>query len=202
MKPNAFSASINFRATSSGSFRLFRGFVIISFLRLSGSFWTNIKKFVGYQWPIGYLTRSIFEDADDFQTASKWFENSILVAPCYFSICGTKSREGILLTRGTNSSEQKKTIGNSNDDCFFVQTNMDHFSEDLDMDILNSIERRNRASKMIKTQMKSSSCGVTFLWNLLSTPPIMNDITIYATYMNPNSNIFETRLPDKRKGFL
>lgn len=181
MRPNLFSVSVNFRTTQ------------------KGSLWGNLQQAIGSGWPIGFLLRETFESATDYDEAVSWLTNSKLIAPCYFTICGVKPNEGIIITRRRKESEQPLEL---DVEPFLVQTNIDHWSDDPNEDIMVSIRRRKLAKRLLGNLMVQQTVNEEELWKLISNDPICNDITIYGTYICPSTAALVTRLPDPQGGFV
>jgi N-acylethanolamine-hydrolysing acid amidase len=160
IKPSNFSVSVNFRVTGD-------------------SMWTNIKKAATACWPIGFLLREVFESAPDYDTAISWLSNSKLIAPCYFTVCGTKPGEGALLTRNRQGVEQLWELGKAGP---IVQTNIDHWNNNDDDDILYSIDRRDRARTYVDSDPTYSQITESNLWRLMSKRPILNSLTVRHLY--------------------
>ena len=180
MKPFAFSASVNFRVTSSGYF-------------------ANLKNTISYSWPIGYLLRAVLEDDIDFETAVQSLANSSIIAPVYYTVCGINAGEGRLITRDRENEVNPWLLSEQGP---IVQPNMDHWSDDRNDSILYSIERRNLAHDQLQELIGYSDVNEASLFNLLSKFPILNSLTVSATFMNPAKGIFHTRLPhSKQSGF-
>jgi hypothetical protein len=58
---------------------------------------------------------------------------------------------------------------------------MDHWSTNQDEDIMDSLERFKFAKKsLLKMEVSKSS-----LWAMMSKNPIMSEIVVYGTFMNP-----------------
>jgi len=176
MRPNGFSVSVNFRSTD-------------------GSFWTNFKKAVTKCWPVGFLVREILETVKDYKQAVGYLAASDLIAPCYFTIAGANKSQGTVLTRRPASEENRITLDTKP---YLVQTNIDHWSNNKEEDILDSIKRRSLASNKL-SELKT--VNEESLWKLLSRDPLVNDLTIFGTFMCPNKGIFHTRLVDSTTFF-
>eukprot|EP00179_Madagascaria_erythrocladioides_P006642 CAMPEP_0198315184 /NCGR_PEP_ID=MMETSP1450-20131203/5542_1 /TAXON_ID=753684 ORGANISM="Madagascaria erythrocladiodes, Strain CCMP3234" /NCGR_SAMPLE_ID=MMETSP1450 /ASSEMBLY_ACC=CAM_ASM_001115 /LENGTH=251 /DNA_ID=CAMNT_0044018283 /DNA_START=66 /DNA_END=818 /DNA_ORIENTATION=+ len=90
MRHNAFGVSVNFRATA------------------DGSFWNNIKKALGRAWPNGFLVREVLDDdAATYDAAVAYLADSALIAPCYFTVVGTRAGQGAIITRNINGDEHR-----------------------------------------------------------------------------------------------
>eukprot|EP01111_Echinosteliopsis_oligospora_P006314 TRINITY_DN20397_c0_g1_i1.p1 TRINITY_DN20397_c0_g1~~TRINITY_DN20397_c0_g1_i1.p1 ORF type:complete len:459 (-),score=104.22 TRINITY_DN20397_c0_g1_i1:23-1399(-) len=179
MRPNGYSVSVNFRNTSS-------------------SYLQNLKQAIVRGWPIGFLVRACFEIKQTYEAAVEALANSHVIAPCYFTICGTHNSQtiGTLLTRRRTSEEQRLTVRENGP---IIQTNIDHWSNNPEEDILWSIARRALATRLLSSIPEINEQS---LWELVNRHPIRNEETIYATFMCPEIGILHTRTPKEREGFL
>ncbi len=50
-------------------------------------------------WPITFLLRNVLQTTADFRSALTQVEQAKLMAPCYITLCGSKSGEGAICTR-------------------------------------------------------------------------------------------------------
>ena len=75
---------------------------------------------------------------------------------------------------------------------------MDHWENSEETDVLGSIRRRNLGRRYLQRQ--NNKLTINQLWDLMSKPPILNSLTIYATYMLPAAAYYETRLPEEDSG--
>jgi len=107
--------------------------------------------------------------------------------------------EGVLLTRDRKQEVNRWTMSEHGP---IVQTNIDHWSEDKNMDVMDSIERRALARSSIESLMENGDINKSSLWMVMSNSPICNTITVYGTYMLPKSGYLETRIPVPIFGFL
>ena len=124
----------------------------------------------------------------------------------------SKSKTGGGKTKGNGENEEEVMVA-PEPVPFVVQTNIDHWSDCADEDIMDSIERRSRTQTTLLEQYSSrGSEGASatespaemdqeFLWKLLSRRPVCNGITIYGTLMYPSTGRLETRTPLPRTGF-
>eukprot|EP01128_Nolandella_sp_AFSM9_P004950 TRINITY_DN2335_c0_g1_i2.p1 TRINITY_DN2335_c0_g1~~TRINITY_DN2335_c0_g1_i2.p1 ORF type:complete len:423 (-),score=76.88 TRINITY_DN2335_c0_g1_i2:311-1579(-) len=180
MSPGICSASVNFRVTN------------------EGSLWTNVKKALSQSWPVGFLLRETLSSAKSFDQAVSYLSNSPLIAPVYYTVAGARAHEGALITRNVKKAEHTWSL---KDDGLIVQTNVDHFMDEDDddaFDILDSYTRRKLARRLMENL---TNWDIATFWNIMSSPPIFNSLTIYGTYMSPASKYFETRLPAYLVGF-
>lgn len=184
MRPGEWSCSLNYRATQ------------------GGSVWHNLKALVKGASPAGFLIRHLLESEADFSVATHALATTPLVAPCYLAIAGAQPGQGVLITRNRRSEEHRWQLGRDANDAI-VQTNIDHWSHDWRRNVMESIERRQVAVDAFE-QLRGQSLPVTvdWLWTLLSTRPIRNKITLYATLMIPGQSVLVTRLPQPKYGFV
>ncbi|CAF1004560.1 unnamed protein product [Adineta ricciae] len=169
---NGYSVSVNFRHTG-------------------GALTANLKTALASGWPIGFLVREILESTNTYEMAVEQLAQSTIIAPCYFTVCGTRQSQtiGTLLTRKQNTEEKRWIVSEHGT---IIQTNIDHWSSEPNEDILFSIRRRD-LSKRLLNQMKTMN--EENLWKLISEYPIYNNITIYGTFMCPEYAIYHTRYP-------
>ncbi|CAF0844433.1 unnamed protein product [Adineta steineri] len=172
--------------------------VSVNFRHTGGSLGTNLKTALTAGWPIGFLVREVLESTHTYDIAVEQLAQSSIIAPCYFTICGTSQCRtfGTLLTRKQASEEKRWTVS---DHGSIVQTNIDHWSSDNNEDILYSIKRRS-LSRNVLDEMKP--INEYELWKLISEYPICNKITIYGTFMCPEYNIYHTRYPQDNVQFM
>ncbi|CAF0935867.1 unnamed protein product, partial [Didymodactylos carnosus] len=178
--------------------RLQDGYSIsVNFRHTAGSFKTNLKTALSSGWPIGFLVREVLESTHSYDLAVEQLSESTIIAPCYFTICGTSQNKtvGTLLTRKQQSEENMWIVSENGP---IIQTNIDHWSSSKEEDIFFSIARRTLAKKLLN---KMKTVNEYELWNLVSTPPIYNKITIYGTLMCPEYGIYHTRHPQEKIGF-
>lgn len=76
-----------------------------------------------------------------------------------------------------------------------AQTNIDHWSESPDEDILWSVERRRAC---FEAWAGKGLPNVEEMWTVYSEEPIFNDLTVYACFMRPKDGILVTRIPVQR----
>lgn len=178
MRPGQWSASLNFRLTT------------------EGTFWGNLKSTMKGATPSGFLLRHLLESEPTYDGAVQALASTPLIAPCYFTVCGTLQGEGALITRGPKEEFNRWLLSEAGT---IVQTNIDHWTLDDGRDIMDSVARRELAFSALES--RPSELTDDWLWGMMSTPPILNDITIYATLMVPNERRLITALPHNRYGY-
>lgn len=176
MRYNCFSSSVNFRCTGE-------------------SYLNNLRNAVSYDWPIGFLLRAVLQEDGNYAQAVASLSGSNLIAPVYFTCCGTKPGEGCIITRNRSSELNRWEISEHGP---AVQSNIDHWSNDENEDILYSIQRRELGREKCNNLGEVSK---EKMFDILSEFPILNDLTVSATWMCPSTGEFETRLPNSVYGF-
>ena len=60
-------------------------------------------------WPIGFLVREVLESTCHYDVAVEHLAQSSIIAPCYFTVCGTSESktQGTLITRKQTSEEKR-----------------------------------------------------------------------------------------------
>lgn len=88
LSPGAFSVSVNYRCTEKVD--------IIKQILLQNLLSRGLLR---RHWPVSFLVRQALESCSSFADAVAALEHSQLMAPVYFTICGTDSGQGIVLAR-------------------------------------------------------------------------------------------------------
>ena len=101
-----------------------------------------------------------------------------LIAPCYIIIGGTKPKEGIVITRDRIAAVDLWMLDAEADRWFLVETNYDHWVPPPASD--------NRRDPAIKAVNELTRLGIGWggLYSVLSTPPVLNNGTIYTVIMS------------------
>ena len=109
-----YSVAVNFRVTNgawSDNLKMAITRFIIDLTRLKKSQIRFIFSVFYHNrgWPIGFLVREVLEVTNNYAEAVEQLSQSELIAPCYFTICGTKqsSTLGTLLTRRRKSEDKR-----------------------------------------------------------------------------------------------
>ncbi|KAF4521070.1 hypothetical protein B566_EDAN012369 [Ephemera danica] len=161
MKPKKFSLTVNER------------------FKLNGGYIGVVEWIIGLrnqQW-MGFLTRNVMENADTYLEAQKLLAKTPLVSPVYFILSGAKPFQGCIITRGRNKFDIKAL--NPSEQWFLVQTNYDHWEKPPFYD-----DRRKPATTCLTAQGNTDL--ISTLFNVLSTRPVFNKLTVYTTIMQNN----------------
>ena len=128
-------------------------------------------------------------DRDDlnFDQAVAFMADKPLIAPCYLVMGGVKSGEGVLITRGRKAAVDLWKVNTSDGRWYVLETNYDHWKAPPPHD-----DRRD-AAIMAMEEMTRENVGVKGLYNVLSTPPVLNDHTTYTVLMSAaQPNLYST----------
>ncbi|KAL9658529.1 hypothetical protein ABK040_006068 [Willaertia magna] len=141
-----FSISLNYRKEHLGN-----EFIGILKNVLSG--------YIGF-WPVEYLLRKVFEEANSMEMAIKYFEKNSIVAPCYLLICGENDSYLLTMNRMNDVNRKRLTredISKQTKRKFIVQTNIDHWKHDFDKEwagndylLHNALERKYSAESFLR----------------------------------------------------
>eukprot|EP00742_Colponemidia_sp_Colp-10_P023380 GILJ01027838.1.p1 GENE.GILJ01027838.1~~GILJ01027838.1.p1 ORF type:complete len:370 (-),score=23.06 GILJ01027838.1:423-1415(-) len=188
----------------------------------SGTFATNLRCALTGSWPIGFAVRESLFNCGNYSECAHWLSTCKLISPCYIIISGAGTWNGVIVTRGRGVGIKPLELGQPSASCTtafdtkkaggtaegqtavssLVQPNMDHWCDEAEEMDLDSVDRRCLASRLLcKLRKDSERDGVPVsdgsLWAAMSTSPIISEITIYGTLMDPSSGTLETRLPHK-----
>lgn len=162
--PNKYSLSINYRRTKNMSF--------------TGIF-EKLYKLGTMNWPIGHLIRTICENDQNYDVALKNLCKADLISPCYITLCDASNiMKPVVITRNPH-------LFKIYENTFVVQTNCDQ--DKNEPDILFSLERRKKITKMIK-QNNNKFKSNDELISKCYINPVINNETIYYAIMCPSTN--------------
>ena len=139
----------------------------------------------GYQKPISFELREIMETSDSWDMATSKV-NALKVCPCYLLVSGVD--DAILFEKNYHTTSKRYMHNN-----YLIQTNHDVNSTivnyekwcDGDELLLNSKTRYNVADSIM-----SQAKHYTDLSNVLYTPPVLNNQTVYSVIMSPSLGKF------------
>jgi acid ceramidase len=135
-----------------------------------------------------FLPRDLFEeDSITYDSAVQTLANTPLLAPCYYIVGGPQPLQGAVITRDRDVAADIWRLGSdANSTWFLAQTNYDHWKAPLFID-----DRVTPAYKCMHqmTQQKSSFAGI---FNVLSTKPVLNKLTVYTSLIDVKTGHIET----------
>ncbi|GAB6029115.1 Solute carrier 6 [Chamberlinius hualienensis] len=168
MKPEKFSISVDER------FKIVGGYVGI------------LKWVLGFRngnW-MSFLTRNVLENATSYEDAKSQLANTELLSPVYFILGGNQSGQAAVITRGHTFSDIWN-IGEKNSSWYLVETNYDHWKNPPKFD-----DRRGPA-KTCMNNMGQKNLSFGGLFDVLSTVPVLNKLTVYTALMEVSSGKLE-----------
>ncbi|XP_006834522.1 PREDICTED: acid ceramidase [Chrysochloris asiatica] len=173
-KPGMFSLSLNERFATSGGY--------MGILE-----WLLGKK--DAMW-IGFITRSVLENCTSYEEAKNTLSKTKLMAPAYFILGGNQSGEGCVITRDRKVSLDVYELNPKQGIWYVVQTNYDRWRNPFFLD-----DRRTPA-KMCLNKTSQTNISLATLYDVLSTKPVLNKLTVFTTLMDVTKGQFETYLRD------
>ncbi|XP_014780316.1 acid ceramidase [Octopus bimaculoides] len=157
--------------------------------KLKGGFIGIIQWLLGQRtakWS-GFLTRDTLTSATSYQMAKKELSQTELLAPVYFILGGTKSKEGCVITRSLNKSDNIWEMSAANG-WYILETNYDHWLPPLIID-----DRRTPAT-FCMNKLTQNNLTMAGIYNVLSTKPVLNKLTTYTALMHAKSGFLETHI--------
>ncbi|KAM6440334.1 acid ceramidase isoform 1-T1 [Liasis olivaceus] len=141
-------------------------------------------------WWMSFLTRTVLENSTSYEDAKDKLANTKLLAPAYFILGGNKSNEGCIITRSRTATLNIKNLDTKNGIWYVVETNYDPWKPPLVID-----DRRHPAMNCLNhTKQEKISLGT--LYNILSTKPVLNKLTVSTTLLEVSEGHIETYLRD------
>nr|XP_033799873.1 acid ceramidase [Geotrypetes seraphini] len=174
VKPGIFTVTMNER------FNLDGGFVgIIEWIfGIRNSVW------------IGFLIRSVLENATSYEEAKNELVETKLISPAYFMLGGNKSGEACVITRARETCLDIWELDLKQGMWYLVETNYDHWNKPLFVD-----DRRTPAMKCMN-KITQEKISVPTIYDVLSTKPVLNKLTTFTALMNVAEGTLETYLRD------
>lgn len=149
--------------------------------RDEGSWWMNaIEALLAGTHGISTLhVRDALADKEmNFEDVVDFLSNKRFIAPCYIIVGGTKPGEGAVITRDRTAAQDVWRLDADNGRWFLVETNYDHWLAPPKSD-----DRRDPAIKAMN-DITRGGLNATSLFNVMSTPPVLNSGTTYTVVMS------------------
>ncbi|XP_008849076.1 acid ceramidase isoform X2 [Nannospalax galili] len=173
-KPGLFSLTLNERFSINGGF-------------LGVLEWILGKK--DAEW-IGFITRSVLENSTSYEEAKNILTKTKLMAPAYFILGGNQSGEGCVITRERKGSLDVYELDPKHDRWYVVQTNYDRWKNTL------FIDDRRTPAKMCLNRTKQENLSFATMYDVLSTKPVLNKLTVFTTLIDVTKGQMESHLRD------
>ncbi|CAF4624720.1 unnamed protein product [Rotaria sp. Silwood1] len=170
LKPNVFSVSVNSRTSFDGGYA---GLIEWIF---------NINRNQSF---ITFAIRDMLTKAESFDVVVNYLSETELLAPCYYIVGGPKPKQGVVITRERTKVVNITRMGQDNL-WFVIETNYDNWKKQPFFD--------DRLTPCIKCMKIKGQDHVTFesLFNVLSSRPMLNALTVYSTLMELSTGRYET----------
>ncbi|CAF3412511.1 unnamed protein product [Rotaria sp. Silwood1] len=170
LKPNVFSVSVNSRTSFDGGYA---GLIEWIF---------NINRNQSF---ITFAIRDMLTKAESFDVVVNYFSETELLAPCYYIVGGPNPKQGVVITRERTKVVNITRMGQDNL-WFVIETNYDNWKKQPFFD--------DRLTPCIKCMKIKGQDHVTFesLFNVLSSRPMLNALTVYSTLMELSTGRYET----------
>jgi len=130
------------------------------------------------------IARDLFEGNYDYDASLKILSTAPIMAPCYY-ILGGPNQKGAVVTRNRANSEDVWVLG-SNNTWYLAETNYDHWKKPLFID-----DRITPCNTCMK-KLGQDNFSFNGIFNVLSSKPVLNKLTVYSALMNLNSGHVET----------
>uniref|UniRef100_A0A8C8RGL6 Acid ceramidase n=1 Tax=Pelusios castaneus TaxID=367368 RepID=A0A8C8RGL6_9SAUR len=137
---------------------------------------------------MGFLTRTVLENGTSYQEAKDQLVKTRLLAPAYFILGGNKSGEGCVITRSRQSILDVWDLDANGGTWYVLETNYDRWKAPLVLD-----DRRTPAMKCMN-QTKQENISLPAIYDVLSTKPILNKLTVCTTLMEVSEGRSESYL--------
>uniref|UniRef100_A0A2K5CFG0 Acid ceramidase n=1 Tax=Aotus nancymaae TaxID=37293 RepID=A0A2K5CFG0_AOTNA len=173
-KPGLFSLTLNERFSINGGY-------------LGVLEWILGKK--DAMW-IGFITRTVLENSTSYEEAKNRLIKTKILAPAYFILGGNQSGEGCVITRDRRESLDVYELDPQQGRWYVVQTNYDRWKNPFFLD-----DRRTPA-KMCLNRTTQESISLESMYDILSTKPVLNKLTVFTTLIDITKGQYETYLRD------
>uniref|UniRef100_A0A3P8WC54 Acid ceramidase n=1 Tax=Cynoglossus semilaevis TaxID=244447 RepID=A0A3P8WC54_CYNSE len=139
---------------------------------------------------MGFLTRSVLENANSYNEAKTRLAQTKLLAPAYFILGGNQTGQGCVITRSRTLSLDLLEIDLKLGRWYVLETNYDHWDEPFFLD--------NRRTPAMKCMNQTTQKGISLktMYNVLSTKPVLNKLTTYTTLMQVSEGRLESYIRD------
>lgn len=132
-----------------------------------------------------WLVRDVLEANYTYDEAINELSTRGLIAPCYYIVSGVEHNQGHLITRSHNDSLQPVMLNLEEDRWYLLQTNYDHWNNPPFFD-----NRRIPGQKCMN-ESSAEAIDKAHLFNVLSTDPVLNQLTVFSSLMNPQTGHVE-----------
>lgn len=140
---------------------------------------------------VSLLARDALQ-GQDFNGALNLLQQAPIIAPVYYILAGVNSGEGAVISRSLTKSYNLRTLQPNNasnpNGWWVLETNYDWWEKAPFYD-----QRREAAVKCV-TEMGRNDISPGSLFDILSTKPVLNQLTTYSVLMSPQTGFYESYL--------
>jgi len=133
---------------------------------------------------LAFLVRDTLQYTDTLEEAVTILSTTSLAAPCYITASGTYPGQGVVITRNRLEADDLWFLDYASGRWSLVQTNDDHWKPDSD--------GRSTAAKQMMAKIGPTKINEDFLFQVLSTRPVLAPSTTYTTLMSSSSGNYTT----------
>lgn len=132
-----------------------------------------------------FLIRDTLASINNFKEAVLALSNTPLAAPIYFIVAGVTEGEGAVISRDRDGAANVWFLDVPNQARWFeVETNDDHWEPPTDT--------RRATANIAMQKVGWTNISLRAMYDVLSTPPVLNQQTTYTTTMSPALGNFTT----------
>uniref|UniRef100_UPI00358FA6E7 acid ceramidase n=1 Tax=Myxine glutinosa TaxID=7769 RepID=UPI00358FA6E7 len=134
---------------------------------------------------MSFLTRAVLENATSYDEAKTILSTTELLAPAYYILGGYKPGQGCVITRARTSCLDVWTLNVTRGRWFVLETNYDRWRPPFFWD-----DRRTSATECLE-RTGAANVSVKTIYDVLSTKPVLNKLTVYTSLMSLQSDTYE-----------
>ncbi|KAM6220751.1 acid ceramidase [Rhynchocyon petersi] len=139
---------------------------------------------------IGFITRSVLENSTSYEEAKNILMKTKVLAPAYFILGGNRSGEGCVITRDRKAALDVNELNAKYGKWYVVQTNYDRWRNPFFLD------DRRTPTKICLNQTTQEKISLATIYDVLTTKPVLNKLTVFTTLIDVTEGRFETYLRD------
>uniref|UniRef100_A0A8C5USL4 ceramidase n=1 Tax=Microcebus murinus TaxID=30608 RepID=A0A8C5USL4_MICMU len=139
---------------------------------------------------IGFITRSVLENSTSYEEAKNILTKTKVLAPAYFILGGNQSGEGCVITRDRKQSLDVYELDPKQGRWYVLETNYDRWKNPFFLD------DRRTAAKTCLNRITQENISFATLYDVLSTKPVLNKLTVFTTLIDATKGHYETYLRD------
>jgi len=137
---------------------------------------------------MGFLTRTVMENATSYAEAYHMLNDTKMLAPAYFILAGNNSKDASIISR--SRAKAINVLPLTKPSWFLLQTNYDNWKETPFFD------KRREAGNHCMNQMSILGTSFKGIFDVLSSQPVLNKLTVYSALMTVDDGHLETWLQD------